>query len=76
MIFQKSSFHNVKSWLPYVETQDPSVLLLLDSGKGNSSKGTCTVLFQEFNHHLHFFSFLSLPVQFIEINFFQFGSKG
>ncbi|XP_027058174.1 alpha- and gamma-adaptin-binding protein p34-like [Pocillopora damicornis] len=35
---EKSSFHNVKSWLPYIETQDPSVLLLLDSGKGNSSK--------------------------------------
>jgi len=37
--FQRSSFKEVTSWLPYIETQDPSVLLLLNSGKGGNNKG-------------------------------------
>lgn len=35
---EKSSFNNMKSWLPYIKKQDPSVLLLLNSGKGDSSE--------------------------------------
>lgn len=37
--FQRSSFIEVTSWLPYIETQDPSVLLLLNSGKGGNNEG-------------------------------------
>ena len=37
--FQRSSFKEVISWLPYIETQDPSVLLLLNSGKGGDNEG-------------------------------------
>jgi len=36
---QRSSFKEVTSWLPYIETQDPSVLLLLNSGKGGDNEG-------------------------------------
>lgn len=36
---ERSSFKEVTSWLPYIETQDPSVLLLLNSGKGGNNKG-------------------------------------
>lgn len=36
---QDSSFKEVTSWLSYVESQDPSVLLLLNSGKGDSNRG-------------------------------------
>ncbi|KAJ7365833.1 hypothetical protein OS493_002554 [Desmophyllum pertusum] len=36
---EKASFKEVTSWLPYIKTQDPSVLLLLNSGKGGSSAG-------------------------------------
>lgn len=36
---EKSSFKEVTSWLPYIETQDPSVLLLLNSGKGANNEG-------------------------------------
>ncbi|KAL9987180.1 hypothetical protein ACROYT_G001439 [Oculina patagonica] len=36
---EKSSFKEVTSWLPYIETQDPSVLLLLNSGKGSGCQG-------------------------------------
>ncbi|XP_068694192.1 alpha- and gamma-adaptin-binding protein p34-like isoform X4 [Montipora foliosa] len=35
----ESSFTIVKSWLSYVESQDPSVLLLLNSGKGGGGDG-------------------------------------
>ncbi|XP_068694188.1 alpha- and gamma-adaptin-binding protein p34-like isoform X2 [Montipora foliosa] len=38
----ESSFTIVKSWLSYVESQDPSVLLLLNSGKGGGGDGGST----------------------------------
>lgn len=36
---EKSSFKEVISWLSYIESQNPSVLLLLNSGKGEDRGG-------------------------------------
>ncbi|CAH3175053.1 unnamed protein product [Porites evermanni] len=36
---EKSSFEEVASWLSYIESKDPSVLLLINSGKGELDNG-------------------------------------